>query len=690
MSTARKAAVAAMRRLARDFWDRHGERVTVDIGGEADSYEVAAADGAVTIRAGGAGCAVAAFRAYLETVRCGHFSRGGSWVKAPEDLPPLASPLSARSRRRVRYAYNPTVFGYTTPYWTWRTWERELDLLAASGINLAYLPIGVEAIWRDVLVGLGLDRESVLDWIALPGRLPWQLMGNLHGHGGMTDALVDARSRLGQRIAKRMRQLDIEPVLPGFAGYVPDGLAAHLADARVLPQGDWNGYDRPGWLDPTCGAFAAVASSYYDKQAELFGHRRHQSVDLLFEGGSGDDVSLPDATAAIAASMSRAHDDYVWVVQVWQDSPRPAMLDALDADHTLLLDLLGDTWPRPAVRTDVPWARGELSNFGGRPGLHGGLGDFADHPADTDPALVGTAFCSEATHTNPVVWSLFTDVAWHDEAIDLSAWLRDYVARRYGTANRHATRAWQGLLATVYRPRIDPSAATDSVLAAGPALDADRASPCAPRYLPYPPEALEVAWRDLLNARNECGHIDTYQYDLIDVTRQVVVNRARTLLPLLRTAYLSREPDRFDKLRTQFLDLFDLLDPALATRPEFLLAPWLATARALGTTAAESDALEHDARTLITTWGDPPAVSPVLYEYANREWSGLVSTYYRPRWAKYLDALSTALRDDTEPDLPDDATVWTDADPHPAAPEGDVVAVARAIHLGLPYFEGLP
>jgi hypothetical protein len=77
----------------------------------------------------------------------------------------------------------------------------------------------------------------------------------------------------------------------------------------------------------------------------------------------------------------------------------------------------------------------------------------------------------------------------------------------------------------------------------------------------------------------------------------------------------------------------------------------------------------------------------VLHEYASRQWSGMFSSFYRPRWEKYLDARRAAL-DSKQPfdngRLEQELRTWEDqwthrTEAHPTAPHGDPVATARRL-----------
>ena len=92
-------------------------------------------------------------------------------------------------------------------------------------------------------------------------------------------------------------------------------------------------------------------------------------------------------------------------------------------------------------------------------------------------------------------------------------------------------------------------------------------------------------------------------------------------------------------LGTAALATLDDLDEILSTDPNFMLGPWIAAARSWGTTTAESDLHEWNAREQLTLWG-PTGTSDVV-DYATKSWGGLTSSFFKPRWelffAKLLD-----------------------------------------------------
>jgi membrane-bound inhibitor of C-type lysozyme len=183
-------------------------------------------------------------------------------------------------------------------------------------------------------------------------------------------------------------------------------------------------------------------------------------------------------------------------------------------------------------------------------------------------------------------------------------------------------------------------------------------------------------------------------YDLVDITRQVLSNESRALLPQIRTAFLSRDRSLFESLTGRWLRLMDLEDELLTTNRSFLVGTWLAAVPPWASSPEELSRLDYDARSILTTWGDRKASDGAsLHDYGNRDWAGLTRDYYRPRWATYFRSLEQELRTG-RPAAPIDwfalGDAWNRGTQHYSArPLGNTYAVALKIsqELGL---QGLP
>jgi alpha-N-acetylglucosaminidase len=163
-------------------------------------------------------------------------------------------------------------------------------------------------------------------------------------------------------------------------------------------------------------------------------------------------------------------------------------------------------------------------------------------------------------------------------------------------------------------------------------------------YMNYDPLQLVKAWGLFIKSADKLKESDGFRYDLVDITRQVLGNYANTIQPKIIKAWQQKDTTAFKHYSTEFLQLMDDMDELLGTRKDFLLGKWISDARANGITPQEKDLYEFNARDLITLWGgrDNP-----LHEYSNRQWSGLIKGFYKPRWEMFFAGLSKSMENNT-------------------------------------------
>jgi len=293
----------------------------------------------------------------------------------------------------------------------------------------------------------------------------------------------------------------------------------------------------------------------------------------------------------------------------------------------------------------------------------------------------------EAIEHNPVVLDFLSALIWQrveDGPIDLDLWVQEYADRRYGRALPATRSAWRALKNTAYTNTAGLGA-TQSILCARPSLRVEFAG-ISSQFTgdpQYDTVRFEAAAADLLSARDVLRGVEPYEYDVVNVTRQVLANRARPLLDAIRDAVEAGAVTRYECLSRLFLELIADQDRLVATRPEFLLGRWLQDARAWGESRTEQDALEVDARQILTTWTDGDSL---LHDYAYREWAGLLGDLYRRRWERFFDDVGAQLGG-AEASTPDFAALekaWVkETDPEaarfPTLPSGDPLAIAAEL-----------
>jgi alpha-N-acetylglucosaminidase len=646
---------------------------------------------------------------YLKYVAHVQISTNGIRLGPAHPLPLPTEAIERETPYAYRYALNQNIDGYTSPYWSWARWEHEIDVLALSGINAMIVERGMDSVLYRTFRSVGYSDGQILGWITQPAHQNWQLMGNLCCFNGpISGALLSKRLSSAQRIVARLRELGITPVFPGFYGIVPADFQNKFPRARVIPQGEWAGFTRPGWLDPRDPMFAKIAATFYRYQHELFGDSSLYDMEVFQEGGSSGDVPVPEAARDVQNALSAAHPGASWMMLAWQGNPRQDLLGGVDRRHLLIVDIDHDRVPRDDRHSDfqgAPFLFGGIWEFGGRTTLGANVGNITERLqrlGGRNGNMAGTAVFTEGMDTNPFAFDLFTEMAWRSESVDTTHWTADYVRRRYGAADAHALAAWKVLLSTAYDIRVDDvkfnserDAAQESLFNAQPSLAANRASNWSPEAMRYDAETFKHVLPEMLQVAPVLRASETYQYDLVDIARQTLANESRMLLPQIKTAYEAKDRSRFEVLTERWLHLMDLQDELLATNPSFLVGAWLADVRPWASNAAEAARLDYDARSMLTTWGDRKASEGAgLHDYGNKDWAGLTRDYYRARWQAYFESLDAELRAGIHGG-PIDWFALGDAwnrgtQRYSDRPHGDAYAVAKRIAMSLNLEVGRP
>ena len=139
---------------------------------------------------------------------------------------------------------------------------------------------------------------------------------------------------------------------------------------------------------------------------------------------------------------------------------------------------------------------------------------------------------------------------------------------------------------------------------------------------------------------------DTYYSDVVNLGTQALGNHFAVLRDRFSAAYRAADLAAARSAATQMLLLLEDLDALAACDPQLSLKRWLDDASAWGRTAEEAAYYRRNARNIITVWGD----SKTLLDYATRLWSGLVKSYYAPRWEMYIAEILSCIEDGREYD----------------------------------------
>lgn len=666
--------------------------------GKQDGFRITGTPGDIHVEAATVPTLLYGVNWYLKYVAHQNVSTNGSRIQVKGALPAPSVPIVKPALYPFRYALNENTDGYSTPYWDLKRWQHEVDLLALSGVNAVLVQRGADLVMYRAFRDMGYSDTAIRQWITQPAHQNWQLMGNMCCFiEPISLSLMEKRGASARQIVAMLRALGMTPVLPGFYGIVPNDFSHYVPGAHVITQTNaWNGFTRPGWLDPRDPAFRKLAASFYKHQDEIFGPSTLYDMETFQEGGDAGGVPIAEGAKAIQDALEAAHPGALWFMMAWQDNPKRQLLEGVDRSKILIADIEQGRTPREHRDQEfqgAQWLWGGLWEFGGRTTFGAPLYDYAvrmpNNAAKPDSMLRGTALFTEGIDTNPYAFDLYTEMAWHAEPVDLKQWTDAYAERRYGGDDPHARKAWQIILRTAYGYRADGvqnhgerDASHDSLFAAQPSLTTLHTGTWSPDVTRYEPKDLQPALVELLQVAPALRRSASYRYDLTDLARQVLANESRRLLPLLREAYQKKDQAAFHALTVEWMRDMDLQDRLLATNEFFLLGRWLSYVPAWSSSPADAKAINYDARSIVTTWGDRKA-SADLHEYGNKDWAGLTRDYYMPRWRLYFASLEAALQTGRAPE-PIDWYAMGDRFNHStklysAEPQGDTYRMATEV-----------
>ena len=632
---------------------------------EKDVFEVETRGKNIVLRGNnGTSIACALYHYLTEYCHC-QITWNGTNLQLPASLPVVKEKVHKVTPYTYRYYLNYCTFNYSMSWWDWERWQKEIDWMALHGINMPLAITGEEYTWYEVYKEMGFTDDELKNFFSGPAYFGWFWMGNLDAWGGpLPLSWMKSHKTLQEKILQRERELGMKPVLPAFTGHVPSAFKKKYPNAKLKATNWTNGFADTYILDSEDPLFAAIGKRFLQKQTTLFGTDHLYSADTFNENEppSDDPAFLSALSARIYEGMKQADTAATWVMQgwlfysdrkFWKAPQIEALLKAVPDNKMILLDLAAEiepVWKRTDAFYGKPWIWNMLHNFGGNVNLFGRMDGVAGGPAQalndqSSGKLWGIGLTMEAIEQNPVMYELMTQHTWQTTPVDLNAWIPQYVLNRYRTNNKDLVNAWQILRQTVYNGALIRDGA-ESIITGRPTFDSTTV--WTRTKLNYAPNDLLPAWDLFIQTDAKGVNTDGFQYDVVDVTRQVLANYAAPLQKKWVTAFNQKDSVAFNKYSKAFLQLISDMDQLLATRKDFMLGPWLSSARSNGTTPAEKALYEQNARDLITLWGD--ANSP-LHEYSNRQWSGLLNDFYKPRWQQFFTLLQQSLRTGSTPDL---------------------------------------
>jgi alpha-N-acetylglucosaminidase len=694
----KQAARALIARVVPDYADLF-EIAYIPQEAGSDVFELEQSGDKIVLRGNNGVSVASALNYYLTHYAHCDYSWNGSNMVFPDPVPTVPAKIRQVTPYRYRHYFNYCTFNYTCSWWDWKRWQFEIDYMALHGINMPLAMTGQNAVWDRVYRKLGFGDDDMDRFFTGPAYFMWFWAGNIDAWcGPLPQSWKESHEALQKQILARERELGMTPILPAFTGHVPPTFKERYPEAK-LQRTNWEGrFDDTYILQPDDPMFKKIGNLFMEEQIKTFGTDHLYGADTFNEmiPPSNDSIYLRNISHAVYQSMADVDPAAVWVMQgwlfvdkrdFWQPQQIQAYLGGVPDNGMVILDLWAEenpVWNRTQSYYGKPWIWCMLHNFGGRNMMYGNAAKLATEPARVlaDSArgnLCGIGAVPEGIEQNPLIYSLLYDQVWRSTPIDLDAWLKNYAYCRYGTPDPDMEQAWQILRRTVYAHEGN----YESAITARPTFDRDNV--WAYTSIPYDPAEIIDAWRLMLAAAPRLKDNACYLYDLTLVGKQVMANYATRIQQKFGEDYRTLDLPAFRRNRAEFMQLIDDMDELMAAHPAFLLGRWLNDAKAWGTTPAEKQLYEKNARDLITLWGGKDAF---LHDYASKQWAGLFKGFYKGRWNLFLNEVGTCIEQRIPFDAPacdDRVRTWewqwvNSHESYPDQPVGDPVEISRRMY----------
>lgn len=582
-------------------------------------------------------------------------------VQYPSQMPALEDTIRVQARVKDRFFLNYCTFGYTMPWWKWEDWERLIDWMALNGVNMPLANTGQEAVWQKVWRKHGMTDEQIRSYFTGPAHLGWHRMCNIdHFDGPLPQHWIDSQAELQKKILKRERELNMRPVLSAFGGHVPEQLKEIYPEAQITDIPRWSGFPAENlchFLAPMDPLYAQIQKEYMEEQEKMFGSDHIYGVDLFneVEAPSWNPETLAAISRGAYESMAAVDPDAVWLqmgwmfyydMKHWTPENVKAYLQAVPQGKVVILDYYLEHTPVWTVTEKFygqPYILCYLGNFGGNIRLSGNFHQASERIDDAfargGDNFTGIGSTLEGFGINQFMYEYVFDKAW-DTSLTDDEWVRNLASRRMGKRDPYAERAWKTLTDSIY---IAGSFSCQTPLAC--------ARPCLEGFwhwtaihnIKYDNKTLIRAWQDLLKTSSDR---DTYRSDIVNLGTQALGNHFAVLRDELASAYRTHDLAKAEQTGSLMLELLEDMDALAACDPQLRLDGWLDDAAACAETPEEAEYYRRNARTLITIWGKQTSIR----DYATRLWSGLIDSYYAPRWRMFIEEIISCIDEGREYD----------------------------------------
>ena len=609
-----------------------------------DVCEYFSRDGKIVLRGNNCISIAHAYWCYLKKYCAAYFSHCSSFsVEISIDEAPLPDEKFRKVIKQKKRVYLDYIT-YSNSMWTWGwdEWEKELDMMAMKGINLALNVVGNDAVLFNALVRCGLSDRSAAYFISGPAFYAWQMTGKIDSYLPRNDyENYEKQLSLAKKIYDRMTELDIEPILSTFNGQISEKIIKLFGKVKNYKTAQWQSFPSTKKIDILDERFKILMREYIFFQEERIGKADYYMCDYFcnFEYKTYKEKYITPLAVRYDSIINFCVESKRPCIVFPSDGYNKYFLSGIKNCDTLVIDLDGTMFEKSNHFDSFDCVIGNSHNNSPHASLRGDMKKLAENEyaslSEKHQNVAGVGFFPESIDQNPMYQELMFDIMTSDGEINLNEWLKDYVFRRYKQKSQNIENAYRLLIDTCYSKE---NSKTDlgSTLCSRPVPQLRHTSPYDTVKAQYNNrvlfKALKMLYEDGIDSMN-------MKYCLVFVCVCVLDNFANEVYEKIMKFYFDRNGNEIDKQVKTFLEIFDDVDDLLTSFEKTNAKSVFDVLQSISANDEDEKSNTLNYLSSHTIWG-PLTFDCRRFDYNWIYLSEFLIKYYATRWAKFFEYLS--------------------------------------------------
>ncbi len=634
-----------IKRLAPSVWENFTTEITAKTD-ERDFYGYRQKDKKIHLFGSDKVCIARALGKYIENELGQKITPCGGEKINIHSCPLPEKEFSAYIPQKIRAFGDYTLYSSDAWMWDEEKWLNFIDMLALNGINMAVNLIGNECLYFYTLIKMDFTEEAALEFISGPAFYAWQMTNKFDNYlPNRSFQHIERTLETAKKTVGRMRENGIEPVLSTFSGLVPDYTQKLFGGTGMRTEEKWAAFSKTYKFKPDSVNFRRFFLKYLELQEEYIGKADYFFCNQLCNmniGSKRKDIAYLENAGKEFDKMADYFNENATLV-FSSEGYNKTFLSKIKRCKKLVFDIDSAVHEKTDGFDGTPFILGNSQHNNSHNSMQGDIEDVASNPylkcKEKYDNTVGVGLFPENLNQNPMFFALSFDMLTESGKINVDEWYKKYELARYGTTDENAGERIKLYKKTCYSS-VHSQVPVGSAICTRPQLNLrhtglyDRVEPL------YENEDLLKIFTSLSELEADT---DGYKYDLVNIAKQLIDNKAFFLHREIADAYRQRKIEHYTEKTAEFLRLIDSANEVLSSHSLFNARCYIDKLKKI---AADDDELTYFIINFISSiglWG-PMKDDNQRYDYGWQLLGSFLPCYQRVRWDKFFEHLSVQFK----------------------------------------------